>query len=255
MKRKFNTVQEAMPAIMEAYGLSLKSDHASVSHRKKFSALVDISDQTLRIWAGGLQIPNGINLITMLHLGELAGIETSEHSLSNVHEIIREMRSALVFRVKTKRELAVECGYGKDEAILELILRRRNLTSGRLHAIESAIAPLRSALGTLERQYAARAKELLVKQSVHAQSHASPSPAISHHSHNGSSLTFPELEQMGAYITLLLPLAERLHNDSTSEGIALRKRLRDITPSGSSNKVFILSNLLTGLCGERALKQ
>ncbi len=222
--------------------------------RNQICKLLGISVETGPEWFVKGRVPTGINLLKLSLLLELLGYVIHERAMIPV--IQRKLANHVALTAVDVTEIADTAKVNSGTVLRWL--------HGSTIAPEAVQVVLKTILD--KHQHEADAKLLHWEQTLQALGlKEKKQPAVSTPAvpvpvtvpvqvcDTKNKPYEPVLEALAVLIKAAIPLAEQVSSDQYSA--ADRNWLRENTRSGPSHGVFILSNLLNGLCGERALRE
>jgi hypothetical protein len=174
--------------------------------------------------------------------------------LGNVTDTIWKLRELLVFGVVTAEQLAKEAEYAQSQSILAAAFVRQGIMPERQRVLDRVLGDYEKQLTAERTRIEAAIKAICPNAQFRGEpkSVTATTVTIAVSTDISKPLSDGEFALIGPRMMELLPLVQRLANDSTDRGVQLRRKLREQTPSPPTGGVFKLSTALIGLCGEKA---
>jgi transcriptional regulator with XRE-family HTH domain len=182
-------------------------------------------------------MPQGMNLIRLLGLFQLLDYQVEEVELLTPIQrvVMRVLVSGKISLADLTSQVKVSEG-----TVLRWALGKTEPSTDKMCILEEIFISLTEEVLKED----ARRNQEIKKLGVITESQISVGSGVNHKQIIGAFVD---------HLNVILPLAEQLLSDEFSADE--RKQLRDLTTRGDSHGVFVLSNALNALCGEKAREQ
>lgn len=186
----------------------------------------------------------GDNLLRLRYLLELLGYNVTE--LSKLDPVVRDLGRLYAYDIAMLDDIAEVLGYEAGGQTRKVLMGQRNVTEGRKAQAKKFVEDF-AELTDSKRAELSMLRNLVIEEV--SETTLSPAPASIRERSASKAVNAKEatIIAFAHGVQALIPLARLLMSDQfTAED---RKRMRD---EAGGNGVFDLSNLMTGLCGEKA---
>ena len=184
----------------------------------------------------------GDNLMRLRYLLEALDYDVSE--LRVLDPVVRDLGRLFAYDIATIQDLAVALGYEGGGQTRKVLMGQRNVSEDRKVQAQEFVDSF-AGLVNEKRTQLAQLKSLIMEKEPHAA--PSPAPARERPATKAPNVKEATIAAFSHGVQALIPLARLLMSDEFSADD--RKRMRELA---GANGVFDLSNLMTGLCGEKA---
>lgn len=232
---KGNTDECWLHYAFEVYGSNMESEKLTIID------YIGIGQTTLSRWLN-LMMPQGQNLLRLRCFLARRGYGVAE--LEALSDVVRTLSYLIADKKITITEVIRRTGFPKDGPLLQVLLGRENMSNERLSVCGDLIAEYvtgeKKASPSSDSVDIPKTEKNPISVEVDDKKKYSLGMRV-----NGRQKW--EVENLAAFVRMMLPLAEAVLSDEYTEQD--RDRLRTLA---NGDGVFRLSNALNGLCGPRA---